>query len=318
MSQPSRPSRRGKLARKILIGIFIAVAAGVILAVILKFIPGLSQANTGPGSATAESPPSSVEPNTSSSPTSSPSTIVPLDVQITFNPLASSDLEVGESYEASGMLAPALPGASIQIKANDTVLTEVAVDSEGGFSTSFQLLTPGRQVELIAYLAAGPGNQEATATAGKYDVYGWTNLSDLKPLSASGNFASDRQQDLKGQQYDHSLVFYWSAGSFGGWSRGDATYNLAAKCIKFTALVGPEDNAPGDNAQWSFTVSAGSRDATSGYIAVFKPKLLEWNLKGAPRLKVEASRKKGPNENRDWKPYQGDGVVADPKILCLP
>lgn len=302
------------MARKILIGIFIAVAAGVIL----KFLPGLSQAPTGPGSATADGPPSSVEPSTSSSPTSSPSSMVPLDVQLTFNPLASPDLEVGKVYEVSGRLVPALPGASVQITANDTVLADAVVDNEGGFSTSFEFPAPGRQVELIASLAASPRNQEATATSGKYDVYGWTNLSDLKPLSASGNFASDRQQDLKGQQYDHSLVFYWSAGSFGGWSRGDATYNLAAKCLQFTALVGPEDNSPGDNAQWSFTISSGSRDTTSGYASVFKPKLLELNLKGAPRLKIEASRKKGPNENRDWKPYQGDGVVADPKILCLP
>lgn len=237
---------------------------------------------------------------------------------MTFGRLASSDLEVGKSYTSSGMLVPALPGALVQIRADDTVLTEVVVNSGGQFDASFEFHEPGRQIELTAHLAAEPGNHAATATAGKYDIYGWTNLSSRVPLSRSGNFASDRQQELKGRQYDHSLVFFWSAGSFGGLSRGDATYNLAAKCTKITALVGPEDNSPGDKAKWSFTFSAGGRTSTSGYTEVFSPKRLELNLTGAARLKIEASRKRGPNENNDWKPYQGDGVVADPQLLCLP
>lgn len=316
----SSASRRLETLRKVLIGVVVTVVGGLILAGILNLLSGRHKGPlpTSSGSPTDGISSGPLESKTSLSPMPPPSPTRPREVQITLEPLSSSDLEVGKSYKTSGTLIPALPNASVEIQANDAVLTEVVVNSQGEFDASFVFPEPGRQVELTAHLAAGPGNPNATVTAGKYDVFGWINLSSLKPLSSSGNFAFDRQQDLKGQQYDHSLVFYWGAGGFGGLSRGDVTYNLAAKCTKVTALVGPDDNSTGDKAKWSFTFSAGGRSATSGYVEVFKPKWMELNLTGAPRLKIEASRKKGPNDYYDWKPYKGDGVVADPRLLCLP
>lgn len=232
--------------------------------------------------------------------------------------LNDSLLEVGETYTAHGSVAPAIGGLTVQVLADGVPVTQATTDSDGEYGAQFAFTEAGRQVKYSAYLQPSGANLESSTNAGEYDVYAWEYLSDIKPLSKSKNFSSEEQRELGGKTFERALAFTWSAASFGGWSSGNATFNLGARCRKVSALVGTDDNAKGDKTQWSFTFRAAGRSATSGYRGVFHPKRLEIDASNAPRLTVEASRKKGANEWSDYEPYEGDGVVADAQALCMP
>ena len=245
-----------------------------------------------------------------------PSSAGPVAVQLSFDAFDRKDLETGLSYTLSGWMSPTVPGSAVEILADGTVVGEGVVGQDGAVDVIVQFAVAGSAVELVARSEATALIDDASFTIGSVDVYGWRYLSDAETTSNSKNYTTKGTWQLKGTSYDRSIAFLWSAASFGGWRNGDATYNLAAKCIRFVATAGVDDNAAGDEAQWSFRLAAGGREEESGFISVFNPKELQLELRGAPRLTISATRF-DPDQDQ-WRPYKGDAVLGNPRVLCLP
>jgi hypothetical protein len=160
---------------------------------------------------------------------------------------------VGHNVKIKGTVAPATTGATVKLQlryAGQEKWKDVktATLTQTGKFKFIEKVTTVRERTYRVVKPAGPNRAAAHSTGAKVTVYGWRDLTTLKPAQLQGMGEVDKTV-INDRTYNNSVVAYE------GYQQPTAEkyfieYNLARHCKAFRATVGLADTSPtGSSAQ---------------------------------------------------------------------
>lgn len=274
--------------------------------------PGISQGIV-PANAAGEPGDSSTDPSQTSSAAPTPRQV---QLAVTSSPLVDP-LEVGTEYVLEGTVSGAEGDPlKLELRADGATVATGVADASGRFSLAWKFRKAADDLPLEIRATDAAEYTGGELTVGTFDVLQWMPLSSFEAISWSKNVVTDAQAIMNTEVFDPSMIFTWSAASFGGWDDGDATFNIARKCATLRTTVGVDDSSQGSMAAWRFTVSENAAIAETDFVGIGAPVVLEADVSDVLRLTFSAQRLSP--EGSEWEDYKADAVWGAPELLCRP
>jgi hypothetical protein len=214
---------------------------------------------------------------------------------------------VGHHVKIKGTVTPATPGATVKLQLRYTGQdkwknVDTTTLTQAGKFKFIDKVTTVRERTYRVVKPAGPNRAAAHSLGAKVTVYGWRDLTTLKPATLQG-MGEVKKTVINDVTYPASVVAYEE-----GYQPSDGKYyieyNLGRHCKAFRATVGLADSSPtGGSAQVKLMTDGTQRyDGTFG---LTQSALVTFDVTGVFRISITAV----PTAN-------GIAAVGTPQVLC--